>query len=73
MEYGRAINLSRDGWMEERCLGAGGFGTVMLYENKVIVFPYSSAIIFPLSKYSKHKPGLGFQGHVEAVFSFSKL
>lgn len=35
MEYGRAINLSRDGWMEERCLGAGGFGTVMLYENKI--------------------------------------
>ena len=35
MEYGRASNLSRDGWMEERCLGAGGFGTVMLYENKV--------------------------------------
>ena len=37
MEYGRAINLSRDGWMEEGCLGAGGFGTVMLYENKVYV------------------------------------
>ncbi|KAK2566197.1 Inhibitor of nuclear factor kappa-B kinase subunit alpha [Acropora cervicornis] len=35
MEYGRAINLSRDGWMEEGCLGAGGFGTVMLYENKI--------------------------------------
>lgn len=34
MEYGRERKLSRDGWVEERCLGAGGFGTVMLYENK---------------------------------------
>ena len=23
------------GWVELHCLGAGGFGTVMLFENKV--------------------------------------
>lgn len=40
MEYGRERKLSREGWVEERCLGAGGFGTVMLYENKVFLMFY---------------------------------
>lgn len=35
MEYGRERKISRDGWVEERCLGSGGFGTVTLYENKI--------------------------------------
>lgn len=37
MDYGRERKLSRDGWVEERCIGSGGFGTVILYENKVQV------------------------------------
>jgi len=35
MEYGRERKKSREGWVEERCIGSGGFGTVTLYENKV--------------------------------------
>lgn len=35
MEYGRERKMSKDGWVEERCLGSGSFGTVMLYENKI--------------------------------------
>ena len=34
MEYGRERKKSREGWVEERCIGSGGFGTVTLYENK---------------------------------------
>ena len=29
--------MSKDGWVEERCLGSGSFGTVVLYENKVTI------------------------------------
>ena len=38
MEYGRERKMSKDGWVEERCLGSGSFGTVMLYENKVTIY-----------------------------------
>ncbi|XP_022803435.1 inhibitor of nuclear factor kappa-B kinase subunit alpha-like isoform X1 [Stylophora pistillata] len=35
MENGRQRKLSKEGWVEERCLGTGTFGTVILYENKI--------------------------------------
>ncbi|KAJ7381068.1 hypothetical protein OS493_004666 [Desmophyllum pertusum] len=35
MAYGKGRKISREGWVEERCLGSGSFGTVMLYENKI--------------------------------------
>ncbi|XP_078366618.1 inhibitor of nuclear factor kappa-B kinase subunit alpha-like [Oculina patagonica] len=35
MECARERKRSREGWVEERCLGSGAFGTVLLYENKI--------------------------------------
>ena len=47
MEHARQRKSSREGWVEERCLGTGTFGTVMLFENKVSLL----TLYTPLSVY----------------------
>ncbi|XP_032238098.2 inhibitor of nuclear factor kappa-B kinase subunit beta isoform X2 [Nematostella vectensis] len=35
MESNKLRQSSQDGWVEERCVGTGSFGTVTLWENKI--------------------------------------